>query len=314
MAHKIESVAYLGAKPWHGLGVEIKDGFISPAEMMKVAGLDWRVNLEDAFLADGTKIPKVKIPRRDSDNAILGNVGERYHVLQNEEAFDWFKPFIDTREASFETAGSLRGGKIVWALAKANIPTVEIVKGDPVESYILLSHSHDGTLSIRSGFSATRVVCANTLSQAINSSSSKLLKLKHTRNAVLALEKVREVMDVARKDFIATTEQYKFLASKAINKKDLEKYVTRIFKTEDSESELRQSTVEKIEYLFENGKGNQFGRGTAWNAMNAVTEYLTHEKGRTVDNRLHSLWFGLDVATNQKALELATKLAEGTLE
>ena len=92
----------------------------------------------------------------------------------------------------------------------------------------------------------------------------------------------------------------------------LEKYVSVIFqKEEDIEEgkELRASTIEKIEYLFENGKGHELGSGTVWNAYNAVTEYLTWEKGRTTDNRLHSLWFGADVNTNQKAFDAALQIA-----
>ena len=305
-----ETSAFVGSTPWNG-GFKVEDGFIPPAEFMKAAGLDWKVETENMWLADGTQVPKTKVTRRSSDGKILGVVGDRYHVLQNEDAFSWFAPFIDSRSASFETAGSLKEGKVIWVLANTNLEG-EVVKGDAVKSYILLSHSHDGTLSIRSGFTPIRVVCQNTLAAALNSASSKLIRLKHTKSAILGLEKVREIMDIANNDFIATQEQYKFLASKNINKKDLEKYVSVIFqKEEDIEEgkELRASTIEKIEYLFENGKGHELGSGTVWNAYNAVTEYLTWEKGRTTDNRLHSLWFGADVNTNQKAFDAALQIA-----
>ena len=314
MSAEIETIGYVGGTPWHGLGTKIQNGFISPSEMMKVAGLDWKVSLEDAYLSDGTLIPKAKVSRRESDGKIFGVVGDRYHILQNNEAFQWFAPFIESRSAEFETAGSLKEGRVIWVQAKTAIKG-EVVKGDEVESRILLSHSHDGTLSIRSGFTPQRVVCWNTLSAAHNSSSSKLLRMKHTKSAALTLEKVREVMDLANRDFIATMEQYKFLASKSILKKDLEMYVTAVLgKEEEGEvKELRSSTIEKIELFYETGKGHELGAGTAWNAYNAITEYLTWDKGRTKDNRLHSLWFGADVNTNQKALEIATKLAGGKL-
>jgi len=140
--------------------------------------------------------------------------------------------------------------------------------------------------------------------------------MKHTKSAVITLEKVREVMSLATADFQATINQYKFLASKTIAKKDLEKYVNLVLGKEEDDGEVtdvRSSTIEKIQCLFETGKGHEYGADTAWNAYNAITEYLTWDKGRTQDNRLHSLWFGAGVNVNQLALEYATKLAEGNL-
>jgi hypothetical protein len=59
--------------------------------------------------------------------------------------------------------------------------------------------------------------------------------------------------------------------------------------------------------LFESGKGNDMAgvKGTAWAAYNAVTEYLTHTRGRSIDNRLDSLYFGQGATLNRKALQLA---------
>jgi phage/plasmid-like protein (TIGR03299 family) len=314
MAAEIESMFYVGQKPWHGLGTVIQDGFISPKEALTLAGLNWKVETEPCFLSDGTRVPKTMITRRDTDKSILGTVGDRYHPLQNEDAFNWFEPFIESRSASFETAGSLKDGKVVWVLAKTNIPKAEVCKNDVIDSYILLSHSHDGTLSIRGGFTPIRVVCNNTLSMSHKNASSKLLRMKHTKNSKIAMEKVREIMDIANSDFIATIEQYKYLASKAINKKDLERYITLSFNnSDDAEKELRKSTIERVEYLFEHGQGHELAGKTYWGAYQAANEYLNYEKGRTQDNRLHNLWFGTGVEQNNKMLQVATDMATGLI-
>lgn len=308
MASFYESGLLVGQPAWHGLGTRIENGFISPREALELAGMNWRVETEPCYLSDGTRVPKTMITRRDTDGMILGTVGDRYHPLQNEDAFNWFEPFIESRSASFETAGSLKDGKVVWVLAKTNIETQEVVKNDAIESYILLSHSHDGTLSIRGGFTPQRVVCWNTLSAAHKNANSKLLKMKHTKNTHIALEKVREIMDLANQDFIATVDQYKYLASKAINKKDLERYITLVFGGDD-EKEIRKSTLERVEYLFENGQGHELAGKTYWGAYNAANEYLNYEKGRTQDNRLHTLWFGTGVDQNSKMLQTAVDMA-----
>ena len=42
MAHEVETMAYAGAVPWHGLGFKVNDD-LSPQEMMQAAKCDWRV-------------------------------------------------------------------------------------------------------------------------------------------------------------------------------------------------------------------------------------------------------------------------------
>jgi phage/plasmid-like protein (TIGR03299 family) len=309
----VETSAFVGRTPWNG-GVKVEDGFIAPSEFMKQAGLDWKVKKEKTYLSDGSVIPDSYAIRRDSDKKVLGVVGKNYVPLQNTSAFDWFTPFIDSRQASFETAGALKEGKVIWVLANANIHG-EVVKNDEVKSYILLSHSHDGSLSIRSGFTNIRVVCQNTLAKALNSSTSKLLKIKHTQSAKLALEKVQEIIDVANLDFKADLEQYRYLASKGVSRKQLDQYVTLLLGKEKDEEEtkVRKSIVSSIETYFENGRGNELGKGTGWNMYNAVTEYLSYSRGRNESNRLHSLWFGNGVDVNRKALDLATEILSGKI-
>ena len=113
---------------------------------------------------------------------MLGVVGPRYTILQNQDAFKWFQPFLEAKEAALHTAGSLRGGSRIWVLAKLNREPLVIAQGDEVEKYLLLSHSHDGSLAVRVGFTPIRVVCQNTLSMAHNADASKLIRFKHTKD------------------------------------------------------------------------------------------------------------------------------------
>jgi len=48
----------------------------------------------------------------------------------------------------------------------------------------------------------------------------------------------------------------------------------------------------------------------AWQAMNAVTYYVDHERGRTRDSALNSAWFGEGANLKQSALDLALKYTE----
>lgn len=317
MAHEVEQMFVVGAAPWHNLGRRFE---VPPSleEALVAAGLDWKVTTEPLFSGAKEQV-EAMLTRRSSDNSILGVVGPKYVPLQNTEAFDFFKPFIDEKAAAIETAGSLRQGKRVWVLAKINRDPLVIKGNDIVEKYVLLSNSHDGTLAVRVGFTPIRVVCNNTLSMAINSEASKLIRIKHTKNVAANLESVQEIMNLADQEFQATAEQYRMLTTKDINSKDLEKYIKIVFNTTAKLVEVGGNTadlsnkriIEQIVPLFEKGRGNDMAeiKGTMWAAYNAVNEYLQYERGSDNSNRMDNMWFGDSARLNKKALETALILA-----
>ena len=322
MAHGLELINgeaqmfYRGKAPWHNLG-----RFIEPNEALTTedaivaAGLDWNVSTRPLFLENGIQAPSNAVVRDDTET-ILGVVSQKYQPLQNKEAFKFFDPFIESGEAMFETAGSLREGKRIWVLAKINKDPLEIAKGDTVEKYILLSNGHDGLVSVRAGFTPIRVVCQNTLSMATNGDASQLIRLKHTKNLQENLDKVAEIMNLANAQFEATAEQYKFLANRTVSQADLDRYVKLVFvgekyvEMEKLGLKPAQRILENIIPLFEKGRGNDMAsiKGTAWAAYNAVNEYLQYERGNDEDSRLDKLWFGDGANLNQRALGIITKL------
>jgi len=188
-----------------------------------------------------------------------------------------------------------------------------IAEGDTVEKYLLLSHGHDGSLAVRCGFTPVRVVCANTLAMAHGSDTSKLIRLKHTKDVLENLANVREIMNLANAEFEATAEQYRRLARKSVNQADLRRYVKKVFKVEDDrDTGTRMANImEEVMALAEAGRGNNLPsiRGTYWSAYNGVSEWLTYNRGSSDDNRLNSLWFGDSANTNRHALEVALDMA-----
>ncbi len=313
MAHEIETMAYFGNRPWHGLGTALEEADLYdwPSASRK-ACLDWEVELVPLVTADTQAKVTHKAVRRTTDARVLGVVGPRYAPLQNADAFAWFQPFLDAREAALHTAGSLRNGSRIWVLAKLNREPLVIAEGDTVEKYLLLSHGHDGSLAVRAGFTPVRVVCANTLAMAHGADASKLIRVKHTKDVLENLANIREVMDLANQQFEATAEQYRRLARKSINHDDLRKYVKRVLKVEEENASTRLKNIaEAIARLAEAGRGNELPsiRGTYWAAYNGVSEWLTHERGRSGDNRLNSLWFGDGANLNRHALEVALDMA-----
>lgn len=322
MAHELEIVNgeaqmfYRGDAPWHRLGRFIHpDESLTSEQAIVAAGLDWNVETQPLYLADGTLVPSNATVRTDT-NQVLGVVGKNYTPLQNKKAFEFFDGFLQSGQVTFETAGSLREGKRIWVLAKINKDPLVIAGNDIVEKYVLLSNSHDGTMAVRAGFTPIRVVCNNTLSMAMQKGSSELIRIKHGKNVEDNVERVREIMNLANQNFEATAEQYRMLANRQVSRADLEKFVKLVF-TGPKYVELEKlglnpnkRIIESIIPLFEKGRGNDMReiKGTAWAAYNAVNEYLQYVRGSDEDSRLDKMWFGDGATLNQSALSIITKM------
>ena len=312
MPAAVEKMMFVGATPWHGEGTKLEEN-PSISEAITAAGLNWTVGLKELFTSDGVPVP-ARATYRDTDGSILGVVGPRYTPLQNQDAFDWFQPFLDANECSLHTAGSLHYGQKVWVLAQLNRNNSEIVSGDEVSKFILLSNSHDGSTAIRVGYTPIRVVCVNTLAFAHSHKESKLLRIRHTRSSKTNLDNVRDIIDNINAEFEATAEQYRFLASKDFNQKDIQAYVKVVLgieKTPDEDIKTRtRNIMDEVMGLIEGPKQSATNvRGTWWAAYNGFNEYLNYNKGRTVSNRLDSLWFGQNGVDNVKALKSAIEFA-----
>jgi phage/plasmid-like protein (TIGR03299 family) len=307
-------MAFFGATPWHGLGTALDEADLYDwPKACEKAGLAWGVSLVDLQTSDTQAKVENKAVRRTSDGRILGVVGPRFTVLQNRDAFKWFQPFLEAKEAALATAGALAKGSRIWVLAKLNRDPLVIAEGDTVEKYLLLSHGHDGSLAVRCGFCGIRVVCSNTLAMAHKSDASLLIRVKHTKDLHQNLANIREVMNLANAEFESTAEQYRLLARKSINQDDLRKYVKRVLQIEDEKelSTRTKNTIAEIIGLCESGRGNTLPSvsGTYWSSYNGVTEWLSYNRGRSQDSRLNSLWFGDSANLNRHALQTALEMA-----
>ena len=159
MAHEVETMAYAGEVPWHGLGREVSND-LTPEQMMRAAGVDWEVHEVPSYVSyNGQNIPTgQKVLIRGDTGAILSNVGEDWHTVQNKDAFNFFTEYVLAGDMDMHTAGSLKGGQIVWALAKVK-ESFDIFGGDHVDAYLLFSNPHQYGKSIDVRFTPIRVVC-----------------------------------------------------------------------------------------------------------------------------------------------------------
>ena len=119
MVAAVETMAYAGEVPWHGLGTKVSND-ISIDDMLKESGLDWKVVPVPVFGEyNGQKITSDhQMLVRDSDSKVLTMITDKWNPVQNSEAFEFFRQFVEEGSMEMHTAGSLRDGQWVWCLAK----------------------------------------------------------------------------------------------------------------------------------------------------------------------------------------------------
>lgn len=314
MAHMVETMAYAGETPWHGLGVKVPSD-LSPAQMLEKAGLDWTVQKIPAFADIGGAKTNVGWSAlvRSSDSEMLSVVSNDWNPVQNHEAFEFFHEYCAAGDMEMHTAGSLRDGQIVWVLAKIK-ESFELFKGDTVESYLLFTNPHKFGQSIDVRFTPIRVVCNNTLTLSLSQNADRMVKKSHRTEFDAA--QVKEQLGIATDKLAKYKEMAAFLGSKRYTQENLKDYFNRIFpvlaynkEKGPQRKELSKSATRALE-VINTQPGAQYAEGSWWQAFNAVTYLTDHEIGRSADSRLTSAWFGPNKNLKVKALETAVEMAE----
>ena len=308
MSHMVETMAYAGEVPWHGLGKRVHND-LTPDQMLVEAGLDWEVVEVPSFVEfNGDKIPTGKKALvRSTDGRVLTNTGENWHPLQNSEAFEFFQEFVMAGNMEMHTAGSLDDGRMVWALAKVK-DSFTIGKKDTVESYLLLTNPHRYGKSIEARFTPIRVVCNNTLTYALSQQSEQMARVGHRTKFDADL--VKETLGIAGEMMQDYKELAEVLSSKRYKKDTVEEYFGKIFPLTSNKrgNDLSRNAQMALDVL-ETQPGGDLNPGTWWQAANAVTYLTDHHLGNSQETRLQSAWFGGNRNKKVKALELAHEYA-----
>lgn len=300
------------AVPWHGNGKTLLKSHLSIDKALTACGVNQQVGIRPACMVVNdavVEIPEAKVIYFKDTNKPIKVVGNRYKVIQNADAFDWFAPFIESKQASIQVAGGLKEDNIIWMLAETNIPEVEIVAGDKVKFYIHLSHSHDGTISINANFIPVRMTNMSFLAMDRNMPSTSIMKVKHTVSTRIDTEVLKTVMSNASNDLAALTTRYKKFAKRLFTDTEALEYFKKVIAVKGEEKDIAK-TLDNLMFIYKQGEYASVAGNTLWGAFCAVTEFNSWYRGRTTDTRLQSLWYGQYGETNIKALEVATAMVK----
>jgi phage/plasmid-like protein (TIGR03299 family) len=289
MAHEIESFSSLREPAWHGLGTVFNEEKTT-AEMLESANLsNWNVRLEDLEIPthlSSDKSYQYVIRTNPFDNTqtdVLGVVGQRYVPLQNEDLFSFGDNILDGG-GRWETAGSLRGGRVVFGSLALERETVLDPTGvaDKVKTYLLVNTSHDGSIAIQASITPVRVVCANTLNLALSRTKKKngvkqSFKIRHTQTAEGKIAIAREALGLANAYMDEFDLMAKAMIEKEVNAKSFNDIILAAYPKpeKDSKGAVKkwENKIDTINDIY-TGEFNGMIAGTAWGAFNALTERL----------------------------------------
>jgi phage/plasmid-like protein (TIGR03299 family) len=343
-------LAYKGQTPWHGLGYSVPLN-ATGADMLNTAKLNWQVQRRSIAMrpGDGDRSRMLVDPlsgyraivRSDNDQ-VFQVATDRYQPVQNAQIVDFFREYCEAGNAIMETVGGLKGGAIVWALAKLNGGNMIVDGVDELRGYMLLATSHDGSVRTVGKPTQVRVVCWNTLSAALQGAKgANEFRMKHTRKWTPAVAKeAQEVMGLAIEQVRETNTLANKLSHVRLDGKGKVEFLHRLLNSDKdapvtfADYDPTAEDVDRVLKSFEADVSTQevegLGRvgqsileatyaspgakmvtadGTMWGMVNGVSFYSDHIRGRAQDSRLANAWFGAGDLLKRRALEVATEMA-----
>lgn len=317
--HLVETMAYAGDTPWHGLGSKL--GAHEPIDAWKTkAGMDWtleesavRYAAYDAAAGTTEAFPEHKVLFRSDNRLPLAVVSKRYQVVQPGEILEFYRDLTEIGGFELETAGVLREGRKFWALAKTG-QTATLRGRDRVDGYLLLATACDGTLATTAQFTSVRVVCNNTLAIALGDTSGAV-KVSHRSR--FDGDKVKRQLGITVSSWDRFVEQMTALADCEVDPDAVEGVLRRVLSYGSPSGGgaggmASDRAVKTVSSLYQGeGKGALLpsSRHTAWGLLNSITEYVDfHRRARSGDHRLEAAWFGQGAQIKQRAWYEVAKL------
>jgi phage/plasmid-like protein (TIGR03299 family) len=309
--HLIETMAYANETPWHGLGNKLS-AKSAISVWAKQAGMEWTIQESPVYFQPGadashTAFNEQKVLYRSDTGAALSVVSQRFQVVQPRDVLEFYRDLTKAHGFTLETAGVLKGGRKVWALAKTNM-SANIKGNDTLNGYLLLATGCDGTLATTAQFTSIRVVCNNTLAIALKDGAAAVKVPHSTTFDPKAAKQQLGLSSSSWDDFVY---QMKKLSERKVKTADAEAFVSSLL-TDPTAKFTNERAVKKILELYSgHGRGSELAssKGTAFGLLNAVTEFVDHERrARNTDYRLDSAWFGTGANLKNEALDQALTL------
>lgn len=312
MAHNVSVMAYAGATPWHGLGNVLEHG-ADLETWRKAAGLDWEAIANPMAYQDAAGefqiVPNKIVLTRSDNGQVLGNFSDGYKAAQPSQILEFFNEFVLADDSfALETAGVLKGGAIIWALARYQESTE--IMGEAHNRFVFLTTSYDGSLATTAQATMVRVVCNNTLTASLFAKDAATVKIRHN-SAFDAIR--REQAAIQLENVAGSFEQYRQMAERLamvrMSRRDTETLINQVMAGTDKRADMSTRVRNQVDAMLSSlqttlDEGTE--KNSAWTLLNATTRYVDHAKpvhGGANDNgaaRMYASAFGSGVAFKRR--------------
>jgi phage/plasmid-like protein (TIGR03299 family) len=308
-----------GLAPWQAAGTKIPNEVLTAEDVLERSGNRFRVKTVPAYAKVGDDFYMAKDSKmvvREDNNTVLGVVGNKYRVIQNEDQLGAISPLVTSGFAKYDTAGLVYGGEIGWVMLKLNDEIVLPGSNDVVLKYLMCLWSHNGTFSLRIFPAPLRAFCANVLNSLLSSSSAKSgISIRHTSSADARIKEASRIIEASQGFYNDFAQRAASLSAKRMTDAQMKALTEHLFPAKantDGEVEVStrsQNIRDQIMDLFVKGAGHEAIRGTAWAGYNAVAEFADHfrttrveEGGNEKESRFAATMWGTGNALKTKAI------------
>ena len=301
----------------------------------------WKVKkfgLRDEFNGGGEdrRIKGRKALVREDNGFLLAVVNDDYWPLQNEEALSMIAPY-ENELGQMYAAGTLDGGRTIFALMKMKMDPIQPVEGDEVAGYHMLEFRHGDPKEILTIRPITvRLICDNGMVSFDTNADrivvpfrtpvSEVLDLIYEKaeNTATKLKTVEERLKLLAQAEVKTGDDLENYFLRANNKtwpdprrmaaiEAIEDEEDRAFAQKDFEDKLKRArrSIKKIEMAYQHEADQMPAIADTWYcAYNAMTRFTTHIQGSSTAGRFQSNWFGHGMRVRDRSFNLACQYAK----
>jgi phage/plasmid-like protein (TIGR03299 family) len=331
MSHEMyenDRAIYFEKTAWHGLGTVVTERY-EPREALRMAGLDYQIipstsidfNYTDSsgYGQQGRTTAKVANVREDTGD-VVGWVSPNYQILQNSELAE-VAYSIAGDDTKVETFGSLRNGSRIYCLINMSEFDTGVNGKDTIQQYMLLCNGHDGTLAFSGLPTSIRVVCSNTLNMALSTGNKNMIRITHSGDMAEKIMSAKDAMLTYREIGRFFEDTVQDLASKHWDTKTIQKFWLDMYgmieepfttspKTDEEQAEYTKALTTVNIWAETFDKEVDIAGATAWNAANAVTNWVQHKtatRGRktSLESRIDQNLFGKNADMTVKVMKSA---------
>jgi phage/plasmid-like protein (TIGR03299 family) len=259
---------------------------------------------------------------RSDTGAALGYVSgegetQGYQIVQPRDVLDWFQRYIAVDDRfQLDVAGSLDGGKRIWATAIYRDPLQ--IAGEKHLARVFMSTAFDASQATINQATMTRGVCQNTV-RIVHADTRAQIKTRHSTRFDAA--KVGKELSQLAQGFA----NYKAIGDAMAQVEMSAQQVSEFFKTcleipfdakPDDISSRKFNQFKDLSKAYTTSVAEGAARNTPWAALQAVTRYVDHDRSvQTGDMtesvaRFRSAQFGSGDALKGKAMGLLLPLVK----